>query len=456
MAGIGFALKKLSDREDIIGLFAAGFFSAFIACGPWLFTVVALSFIMVFGLQVVSAVELQEFQIILVYNFSFSYVFFGFFGLVVTRYISDRIYDKNYHAVSDVFFGSLSLGLISGLIIISCFYLFVAKMTLPEAVSAIINFIVLTSIWHASIFLTVLKEYKTVSTTFLFSLFSSVFISLYLGYEFKILGLLNGFTIGLCIILAVLYSTFLSNFQYRIESPFKFLKYFGSKWQLLLSGIFCNSGIWVDKWLMWFSPNSFVNKLNLTCDLDYSNAMFIASLTVVPSLAFFLFGTETLLDKEILNLFASIREKASYQQITFIHKKMITSIFNNLLLFIIIQGAISFLSIIASYKILEFLNIPLIQVDIFSFGVLGAFYQIFTFYLVMMLYYFDRLNSVLIIYAVFFILNASLTSLSIHMGFNYYGTGFFMASLLTFLFAGIITVIHLHKLIYHIFITNNS
>ena len=456
MAGIGFTLKKLTEQHNIIGLFAAGFYSIFIACGPWLFTVLALSLIMTFGLQVVSAEGLQEFQIILVYNFSFSYIFLGFYSLVISRYVSDRIYENSYNDISDAFYGSLLLTFIIGTIAVSMFYFIVAEMSLELTLSAIINFAILSCIWHASIFMTVMKNFRMVSITFLICLMVSVLSSLYLGYRFQLLGLINGCTLGLSIIVVVLYLSFYSSFNYPIKAPFKHISYYPIKWKLILCGILCNVGIWIDKWLMWFSPNSFTNKLNLVCDLDYSNAMFLASLTVVPSLAFFLFGTETLLDKELLNLFNNIRNKASFQQLTSIHKNMVSNIFNNLIVFIIIQGTITLACFIYAAPILQFFGIPILQLDIFSYGILGNFYQFFTFYLVMMLYYFDRINSILLIYATFLILNCVLTSITIQLGFGYYGIGYFGASIITFIITGIATTIHLKKLIYHIFITNNS
>ncbi len=456
MAGIGFTLKKLTEKNNIAGLFAAGFYSIFIACGPWLFTIITLSFIMIYGLNIVSAGILQEFQIILVYNFSFSYIFLGFYSLVISRYVSDKIFENKFNDISDVFYGSLLLVFFISISFVSIFYFTVAKMSLMLALSAIINFAVLSCIWHASIFMTVMKEYRMISTIFLLSLVVAVFTSLYLGYKFKLLGLINGYTLGLSIITVSLYIFFYCNFDFKLNTPFRYIKFYFENWKLILCGILCNAGIWVDKWLMWLSPNSFTNNLKLTCDLDYSNAMFLASLSIVPSLAFFLFGSETLLDKELLNLFNSIRNKASYQQILVIHKNMIKNIFNNLLLFMIIQGTFSITCLMYSRTILAMLRIPPIQLYIFDYGILGSFYQFFTFYLIMMLFYFNRINSIIIIYATFIILNSILTLISIRLGYGYYGLGYFIASIITFIITGITTTVHLKKLIYHIFITNNS
>ncbi len=42
MAGIGFALRKLTRRDDLIGVIQGYAHSALAATGPWLFTVASL------------------------------------------------------------------------------------------------------------------------------------------------------------------------------------------------------------------------------------------------------------------------------------------------------------------------------------------------------------------------------------------------------------------------------
>ena len=53
-------------------------------------------------------------------------------------------------------------------------------------------------------------------------------------------------------------------------------------------------GMWVDKWLMWFAPERVVASAAwLVSYPDYDSAFFLASLTIVPSMAVFVVNVET-------------------------------------------------------------------------------------------------------------------------------------------------------------------
>ena len=43
MAGIGFALRKLARRDDLLGILQGYAHSALVSAGPWVFTVLSLA-----------------------------------------------------------------------------------------------------------------------------------------------------------------------------------------------------------------------------------------------------------------------------------------------------------------------------------------------------------------------------------------------------------------------------
>ena len=91
MAGIGFVLRKLTSRGDLLGL-ARGYAHASVSSsGSWLFTIVALAAITHFGPSFATYADLSTFRLVVVYNFAFSLVITGPLILVLTRYLSDQI-----------------------------------------------------------------------------------------------------------------------------------------------------------------------------------------------------------------------------------------------------------------------------------------------------------------------------------------------------------------------------
>ncbi len=92
MAGIGFELRRLTQREDLMGVVQGYMDSALVSSGPWLFTVLAVAAIHIFSESWASPAKLADFRIAIIYSFSFSLVLTGPVMLIATRYLADKIY----------------------------------------------------------------------------------------------------------------------------------------------------------------------------------------------------------------------------------------------------------------------------------------------------------------------------------------------------------------------------
>ena len=456
MAGIGFVLRKLSKSDDLSGVVQAFIYSTFISSGPWLFSVIALAAILTFGSKIIPFDGLRNFQIIIIYNFSFSFVIFGIFSLVITRFISDYIYNKNMEAIAGMMMGSLIIMYLIAMPLCYFFYFHIAHFTDQIAFSALLNFMIIIGVWHISVFLSTLKDYKTISFSFLIGMGFSVIAAFYLGKKFSTIGMINGFTLGLSVILAILFAQVFYEYPFYIKKPFAFLKYFGKYWQFVVAGLSYNIAIWIDKWIMWFSPEAMVSKSGLPYDLYYSSAMFLGYLTVIPALGFFTFSIETKFNDKLLEFYHTLENKATLKQIKYNHKDLIKSLFGCLMNFIVLQGSITIIVVLVSTKLLDILGMPILQLGIFRYAVLGAFYQIFSVFFLILLFYFDYRNGAMVVNLVFLFSNGILTYITMKMGFSYYGVGFFISSLITFIVAAIITISYLAKLPLHTFITRNK
>src|SRR5438045_3852614 len=118
MAGIGFVLRKLTRKDDLLGVASAYFHAAMAAAGPWLFTVVAIWSVYFTAHLYDFAPYVEEFRIIVIYNFCFSLVFTGPVYMVVTRYLANCIHNKDVPHVSGALLGALALSLASQLPIV--------------------------------------------------------------------------------------------------------------------------------------------------------------------------------------------------------------------------------------------------------------------------------------------------------------------------------------------------
>ena len=86
MAGIGFALRSLVERDDLSSPVQGYGHAAIVAAGPWLFTVLALAFFETATEGYPRPRRASRITAIMIYNFSFSLLLSGPIVMVMTRY----------------------------------------------------------------------------------------------------------------------------------------------------------------------------------------------------------------------------------------------------------------------------------------------------------------------------------------------------------------------------------
>lgn len=456
MAGIGFVLRRLMKKREISGLVLAYFHATLATCGPWLFTVAALgSFFFLFQ-NWSQPLEVENFRAAILYNFSFSLVFSGPLILISTRYLADSIYTKQLKDAPGLLLGSLILLFAFSLPCVTCFYLFYTEFSLAFNIMAILNFLIITGIWLLSVFISAVRYYRSVTFSFLVGMIVAVLSATYLGTFFSSAGMLAGFNLGLSFILSVLIALVFAEYPRTSQHLFGFITYFKKYWELALTGLFYNLAIWIDKWIMWFAPQAEKLPNGLIMFPDYDSAMFAAYLTIIPGMAMFLVSQETAFYEVYLKYFRSIKDNGNLSQIQNSYQDITSSFIDSGRNILLLQASICISAIFLAPYLFKMLDMNFIKLGIFRYGVLGSTFQILLVFLTILLSYFDYRKGVLFIHFFFLVSNALFTYITMHMGFPFYGIGYFLSTLLTFFVAAVVVERYLQKLPYHTFITNNS
>jgi uncharacterized membrane protein len=456
MAGIGFSLKKLVAKDDLLGVFRAFGSSAFASSGPWLFTILALGAITFLHHDIFANDQLINFRVIIVYNFSFSLVLSAPVFMVITRYLADRIHMKNVTETPSVMLGSLVLLYLVQLPFAAWYYLYYVNLELPMRIAAMVNLFLITAVWLLGIFLTALKDYNAVSRSFGIGMLIAVIMADFLSDEYKDVGMMIGFSLGVAFTVFTLAAKIFAEYNYRFHNPFAAKEWFKKYWELAAGGVFYNAAIWIDKWIMWHAPEAVTLPSKMIFYPDYDTAMFMAYVTIVPAMAAFIFSVETHFFERYQRFYDNILAHAPYRKIQLDYREIVDSIMVNSRNFIIVQGAIAILAILLAPKLFEWLNVNYMQIGIFRLGVLGSFFHVLMLFQMIILSYFDNRRVVMWLQLIFLLTNIVFTLWSLDMGFPYYGYGYFLSSMVTFLLTSIVLFRHLKYLPYHAFVTNNN
>jgi len=456
MAGIGFALRRLTRRDDYLGLLQAYGHSALITSGPWLFTIASLATVNLLSASRVPSGTLDLFRTVLIYNFCFSLVLCGPIVLVATRTLADMIYARSLVGGPSLLIGSLWLAFGAGLLVTIPFYGLAVDMTPAVRVAAIANFLVIAGVWIVAVFLTALKDYHAITFTFAVGMLVAFPSCLLLAPSLGAAGMLWGFGAGMAIILFTLIARVFAEYPYDVRAPWAVLAQFRRYRELALLGLLANAAAWSDKWVMWFAPEHNLIAGAMRYYQHYDAAMFFAYLAMIPALAIFNVSVETTFFERYQAFYGDIQRHATLARIRRNHARLTDALFGGSRNLVVLQAAICAVGVFAAPRIVEAIGADFRQIGMLRFGLLGVLFHMLVIYVSTMLAYFDlrRLN---IAYQTFFLVtNTGFTLLALEAGFPYYGYGYFVAALLTAVvgFAGLAIV--LRRLPYITFVTNNS
>ncbi|HYD99725.1 MAG TPA: exopolysaccharide Pel transporter PelG [Alphaproteobacteria bacterium] len=455
MAGIGFTLRALARRDDLLGTVQGFGASALIAAGPWLFTIFALAGIGVYGQQLAGLEEIGLFRLIVIYNFCFSLTFSGPIVIVATRWLADAIFAKQVEDAPGMLVGGmvLSLGLQAPLA--AGFYLWLADMAPALKAAAVVNYLLICAIWLISVFLTALKDYVTVTAAFAAGMLVAFLAAVALAPDFGATGALLGFSLGLSLILFGLIARVQAEYPYPPRRLFAFIPYFRRYWELALGAFAYGLAIWVDKWLMWFAPERELRAGVLAYHPTYDSAMFLAYLTIVPSMAMFVMTIETGFYERYQRFFGDMLQHATLSRIRLNHVALSRGLEAGLRNVMMLQSCLSLIAILAAPRAFDLLGIDYLQLGIFRFGVLGALFHTMLMFCCIVLSYFDLRRDVLALQILYLLVNAAASWIAQNAGFEYYGYGYFAASLICALAAFAVMIARVRRLPYIAFVTNN-
>jgi uncharacterized membrane protein len=456
MAGIGFELRRLAQADRFSTNLRGMAFATVISSGPWLFTCLALAAVQALGNQHVDAEQLRRFSILIIYNFSFSLVISGPIVLVVTRCLADAIYAKDVRDVSGLFMGALILLFGVTAAIGLPLYGLAIDLTRLERLVALVGLFLTSGIWLVSTFLSALKSYGFISASFGVGMVTAVAGAAAMAPHFGSLGLLAGFTLGLAVIFFALAARILDEFPGNGIPSFVFLRAFRTYWELALVGLLANAAVWVDKWIMWFAPGSTSPGPGLHAHSTYESAMFLAYLSVVPSMALFLVAVETRFYTSYARFYRDISEHATLQEIRANHGDITRELVDALRRTAALQGVLCGLCILAAPAIISSVGAGVEVVPVFRYGLFGALFHVLLLLTQAALAYFDLRRELLFTTAVFLLLNAGLTGASVWLGEEYHGYGYGLATLLTFTLTLVIAIVRVAQLPYLTFIANNA
>lgn len=434
MAGIGFRLQKLLKGETLTDVLRAYIYSSVIATGPMLVIIFMLAGIRAVLKYQLNIEENDFFMALVIYVYAFSMLLVAPLVYVVTRYLADKYYLKQFTN-----FTPLYLSVLEVVFVIQTISFIPAISWLPlsrgELALLYMMYLFVGGVWVAMIILSAARNYLWIVWAFIGGAFMSVAFAYFIAPVLGFPGFLLGFMLGQGTIFFILTVRIFIEFGYLSTHDFAFFSYFTRHPYLVGVGLFYYLGIWIDRFIFWSQPEAQVVMNSLKIYSDYDTPMFVSFLSVVPSMAFFLIQMETTFVRYYHAYYESIRSRGTLSEINLKRSEMVKNLTENFQKFVLFQGTISAVVIFSLYRLTEGLAFNPLQVGILRISLLGAFIQMGFLMILNILFYFDYQKEAFLTCLTFFVCNGLFTYLSVQFGFRTYGFGFTLACLATLLMA---------------------
>ncbi|MBI2522545.1 MAG: exopolysaccharide Pel transporter PelG [Bdellovibrio sp.] len=442
MAGIGFRLQSYFGSHDLLRNLRGAIYSVFISSGPWLITIFSLAYINSFSAQYLADSDKYLYKAIVSYAYAFSLIIFGAIEMPITRYLADKLFLKDLHDIRPLYYGICVVLMTLGLLTSVLFFSFVPVPFLLKITSFF--FVTLTMlIWPAMIFLSAAKHFHVIVMAFIVGALTMGIAGQFGLHYWGVGGLIGGMSCGQLLVFLILTVCIYYEYESFDFSSFEIFNYFRRFKKLSFAGLFYYLGVWVDKFIFWFSSCGQQIIGPLYTNTEYDTALFLAYLTILPALTIFVVQIETNFYVKYLYYFKLLDEKSPLSMLDSAHKDMMIALKQGLNAMIKVQSLASFTIWFFAADILAFLRLPTIMVSIFRFGVLGTYFQSLFMIFNIILLYFNAQKPVLLNYAIFFLANSSLSIMSLYAGKKYYAFGYALSSFITL-------CVSYYKLNYHL------
>ncbi len=455
MAGIGFELKKLYKKEGILAKLQGHFFSIFVTIGPLLISVlliVSLQFVLRnIGIK---RTEIDLLQATIMYSFIGGVVLTSGYSMLLSRYLSDRLYMERNQDILPALYGSIAvIVMIMG--IIGFLFYWRSPLDFVYKIFAYILFVELGLQIIISVFVSAIKDYRKVSYSFV----GGAVVGIGIGYVLlnftelrSILAVLIAIDASLLLIVLSLLYEVKRFFRIKSNLYYSFLGYFENAGLIFLTNLFYISSLYIHNYMFWrYSDYSYTIAQTYTFAPYYDVPAAFAFLSLTPTLVMFVVKVETAFFEKYRNLFYLINHNASYDDIRYSKEELLNVTGKELQYMMEIQLFFSITFIIIGSLFLPNIGFTSRMVGLFIVQVLSYYCVITSFVVMTIMLYYDYQVGAATLAAYLFISVGVFSKISIELGEVFYGMGFLLGGITTLVLGLFILNRYLKDLEYRIF-----
>ena len=438
MAGIGFELYKILQKGTLSSILKVLFLGTVIVAGPWILSVLSMYFIQKYAYNAISENPVV-FTVTIVYLYAFSLIIFGGIHYIFSRYIADMMYIENDESIPTALVSVVYIVTALSLILSAGFIYFNDFSMLQHVVlykfSLCLLFIVLNLIWIMLIYIALLKAYNQIFFSYMFGVIISIAGVYFYGQIYGVAGALFGYTLGQLMIVLLL--VLIAQRSYPIKNlkiNKEFFSYFKHYKYLFFIGMFFNLGIWTDKIIYWYTYGTNITGTLYYYFAEYDLPVFLAFLTMIPALVYFLVVSEPGFHREYIKFIKNILGDA-LADIQQNKRKMIVSLRKGTIQLLFFQAVWTIGLMLNLKEFLAFMGYEMISTTILNILLVAVLMHVMSLTLQIFLLYLELRTEAMVSTAVYFASNLIFTAGFIFFEITVPGISYMLGALFSALYS---------------------
>jgi len=391
------------DRGSLSGALGAYLTGVAVTSAPWLLTTAVLV-----GLRMVARHSSDDFTIVELTTtvvYSLTVVFSAPIDVVLSRYASDRFYDKKLEAIAAPLWRGLALAVVV-FAVVGTAAMVLLRVPVAYAVPGIMLTVVVGAQWLVLSVAGGLSSPNVVLSGFAVGAPVSIVAALGFGQWLQLgaASYLYGFGLGQLVTLVWLLVGVARVLPETADENARLLPAFVDYKLLAFSAFAYHLSIWADKPILWWLGGRPLAAL-------YTTSAAVAWFSVIPAFAWIFVQVETGFYQRFRAYYTAVEGGAPLPRLKERAELVTAEISSVLRGAALVQACVTLVAWIAGPLVLETVGIPAVALPMYRFALVGAALQLVTLLTLLLLYYFDLRRDALKVATVLLLSEVALTIL---------------------------------------------
>ncbi|MDO5150035.1 MAG: exopolysaccharide Pel transporter PelG [Oscillospiraceae bacterium] len=438
MAGIGVTLNRIYHKNTVTTNIIGFFYSTVVTIAPVLVVIINLMLMQItLKFNTVRYIDREIFSCTVLYIFIFSLLTTSPFNAVLSRYMSDVIFEERYEDVQPCH----RVGLLTN-ICFSCLFAIpfcfwehlVGGIPIYYVFTGYCCFVSLVLVFYNMLYLSICKEYKLISLYFLIGMVTSFLLSVFLRYACKVsitYSMLLALTVGFLVTATLEWAKVHQFFPDNSEEYKRVFEYFRKYWHLILINFLYTLGLFIHNFVFWGTDMAMHLVNTFVCNQPYDMATCLAMFTNISASVIFISRVEMYFHERYRD-YADAVFGGRGIDIRKTKKRMFRQLGSELMTLVRLQFIVSVFIYLLFVIFLPRMGYAGLVMRIYPMVAAGYFVLFLMYSEIIFLYYFEDLNGALLT-AVCFCAGTFFASLAaVHMSHIFYGFGVWVGSVIGF------------------------